>query len=242
MKAQVIDARSQVNRGRKGKAVVELVDTIRKYGLSYDEFIDACKDARSITLLERPKRMAINQPVPSVDDVTKFMGVVERLSPKDALMMKVMLYLGLRSVEVTRIKLSDIDLTPGAEKMMAHRKAGRDKVFVLPEKIASLMRMYVDANRNNVFLFEASYHKAYDPRSVRKKIQKYRESAGCGADIHAHNFRHMILTYLAGQGWTDSELQLISGHDSRESLTRYIYQNPEKIRTKLNGALAGMGV
>jgi hypothetical protein len=48
----------------------------------------------------------------------------------------------------------------------------------------------------------------------------------------------MILTLLAAEGWSDSELQLVSGHDSRTSLDKYIYQNPETIRTKLNSSLS----
>ncbi len=245
MKNAVIDARESIPlRGRHGKAVDELCSVICKYQLTYAEYVQYSKEARERTQLQRPKDKATVKPVPSMDDVAKFLNVVERQSVKDALMIKILLYMGIRSIELVRIKVDDLDLTPGQERIFVHRKGGRDKWFVIPAKLAPLLRMYMELAKDNVYLFESGYgkdkfrHKPYDCRSIRNLIQKYREEAGIGDIIHAHNFRHLLLTTLAAQGWSDSELMLISGHDSRTSLDRYIYQNPEKIRKQINESLS----
>ncbi len=232
---KVIDAREELGmRGRRGAVVKAMVELIREHKLSYEEFVEFGKAARDKMELTRPARKPVIKPIPSADDVAKFLAEIERADTTDALMIKILLFLGIRSVELTRIRIADIDTTPGAERIFVHRKGGLDKWFVVPGKLSSLLRMYLQGCDKQIYLFESSYHKAYTTRAIRKKIQMYRERAGIGDVIHAHNFRHMLLTLLASQGWSDSELQLVSGHASRTSLDRYIYQNPETIRTKLN--------
>lgn len=234
--AKVIDARGMVT-GRRRDVVKAMCALIREHELSYEEFNECAKMAREQMELSRPGRKPVVKPIPSMDDVKKFMGLIERASTTDALMMKLLLILGIRSVELVSIRIADLDLTPGSERIYARRKGGRDKVFAIPGKIAGLLRMYVEQAEKQVYLFESDYHRAYTTRAIRKKIQGYRESAGIGDVIHAHNFRHLILTMLAAQGWSDSELQLVSGHDSRTSLDRYLHNNPEMIREKLNKAV-----
>jgi integrase len=228
---------------RKKTAIVkDLVNIIRQDELSYQEFIQLCKEARDITQLKAENKYQEVKPVPTIEDCRKFINVIDKQNPKDSLMIKMLVYLGIRSAELVNIKMSDIELSPGEEKVFLNRKAGRNKWAVIPEKIASLLRLYCSSLSNNLYLFESAYHKPYTTRALRMKIQKYREEAGLGDIIHAHNFRHLLLTLLAANGWSDSELQLVSGHDARSSLDRYIYKNPETIRTKINGAINNMGV
>ncbi len=227
---------------KKTQIVKDLVKIIRDDELTYEEFIALCKEARDKTELKAQKKYQEVKPVPTIEDCRKFINVIEKQNAKDSLMIKMLIYLGIRSAELVSIKLSDIELSPGEEKVFLNRKAGRNKWVIIPEKISSLLRLYISTIPSNIYLFESSYHKAYSTRAIRLKIQNYRDEAGLGDIIHAHNFRHLLLTLLAAQGWSDSELQLVSGHDARSSLDRYIYKNPETIRTKMNGAINNMGV
>lgn len=226
--------------GRRRLAVDAMIALIREYELSYDEFIECGKLAREAMELTRPGRKQVVKPIPSLDDVKKFMGVIERASTTDALMMKLLLVMGIRSVELVRIRIEDIDTTPGAERIFVRRKGGLDKWFVIPAKLSGLLRMYLESAQKQVYLFESGYHQPYTTRAIRMKIQRYRQQAGIGDVIHAHNFRHLILTLLAAEGWSDSELQLVSGHSSRTSLDRYLHNNPEMIRGKINQAVNRM--
>lgn len=233
---QAIDIRV-AGSGRKNRVVAAMVELIKEHQLSYEEFVECGKHAREMMQLNRPRRKNVMKPIPSLDEVKKFLGIIERADTSDALMIKLLLFLGIRSVELTRIRIEDIDTTPGAERIFMHRKGGQDKWFVVPGKLSSLLRMYLSGCEKQVYLFESGYHRAYTTRAIRSKIQKYREQAGIGDVLHAHNFRHMLLTLLAAEGWTDSELQLVSGHASRTNLDKYTHLNPELIRVKLNGSL-----
>lgn len=234
--ATALDIRGTA-KGRKNRVINAMVELIKEHQLTYDEFIECGKHARDIMELGRPKRKDVIKPIPSLEEVRKFLAHIEGIDAADALKIKLMLFLGIRSVELTKIKKEDLDLTPGAERVFVNRKGGHDKWFVIPSKLSSLLRMYVGQIDKQVYLFEASYHKPYCTRSIREMIQRYRTQAGVSGKVHAHNFRHMLLTLLAAEGWTDSEMQLVSGHKSRTNLDRYIRQNPEMIREKLNGSL-----
>lgn len=39
--------------------------------------------------------------------------------------------------------------------------------------------------------------------------------------VHSHLFRQQVITYLTSQGLSDSQIQLISGHESKKSLENY---------------------
>jgi integrase len=50
-------------------------------------------------------------------------------------------------------------------------------------------------------------------------------------NLHPPLFRHQMLTYLTSKGLTDSQIQLISGHQSKKSLEIYqhlSFQSVEK--------------
>lgn len=239
-KLKVIDARDKVNNGRRGKVVKELVKIIRDYELNYDEFVELCSLARVEMQLVRKERKKVDKQMPSIEEVKKFMQCIEKHSSADALMIKILIFMGIRSCELVRIKISDLDLTPGKEMMFTNRKAGLDKNFVIPEKIASLLRLYVSQASKQVYLFESGYHKPYSEKAgaIRKMMQRYRREAGVSDLITPHACRHLLLTTLGGKGWTDSELQKVSGHASRVNLDKYTHLNPELIRNKLNRDLS----
>lgn len=248
--ATVIDARVDLSGSRRKSAIKDLMGVINKYDLSYTEFIQLSKIARDELQISRPKTYKPNKPIPCMDDVKKFMAVVEQQSLAHQIMIKLMVYMGIRSDEVINIRVEDLDLSYDKARItMLRRKAGRDKTMTIPAKLATLLRAYIETIPKNIWLFEPPYiegkprHRPFsDPRFLRAYIQKWRAQAGVGDIMHAHNFRHLILTYLAELGWTEHQLMLVSGHDSRASLDRYTQKNPEVIRKSLDDAINNMGV
>lgn len=239
--AKVLDIRDKVNQGRRGKVVKKLVEIIKEYELTYDEFVELCGDAREQMQLVRQKRVQVIKPVPSLEDVKRFLQVVARHSNEHVIMMKVLIFMGIRSCELVRIKLADLDLTPGTERLFLHRKAGLDGTFTIPKRLADLLTAYLDnpERKKQVYLFERAYHEPYSEKAgtVRKLVQKYRIEAGLGEEFHPHNFRHLLLTTLGGDNWTDTKLQNVSGHKSRTSLDPYIQHNAERIRKQFNDSI-----
>jgi integrase/recombinase XerD len=57
----------------------------------------------------------------------------------------------------------------------------------------------------------------------------YREEAGIPQPVHPHLFRHQMLTYLTARGLSDSQIQLIAGHESKKSLEVYQHLSLENV-------------
>jgi len=58
---------------------------------------------------------------------------------------------------------------------------------------------------------------------LQMKIKKYRELLGINVPTSAHSLRHGFATYLAEQGANPAAIQILLGHESLETTTRYVH-------------------
>lgn len=58
---------------------------------------------------------------------------------------------------------------------------------------------------------------------LQMKIKKYRESLGINVPTSAHSLRHGFATYLAEQGANPAAIQILLGHESLNTTTRYVH-------------------
>jgi len=58
---------------------------------------------------------------------------------------------------------------------------------------------------------------------LQMKIKKYRELLGINIPTSAHSLRHGFATYLAEQGANPAAIQILLGHESLETTTRYVH-------------------
>jgi len=55
------------------------------------------------------------------------------------------------------------------------------------------------------------------------KIKKYRELLGINVPTSAHSLRHGFATYLAEKGANPAAIQILLGHESLDTTTRYVH-------------------
>lgn len=219
-------------------AIKEFEKVIRKHKLTYDEVIEFTKHARKNCKLQRPKRTGIVPKVPSNENLNKFFSAVSKgKNTTDILMFNILKYMGLRSIELVRIKVSDIDLSVNQPILFARRKAGYDKHLAIPDRLVDLISFYLEANPNNIYLFESRYHNPYTTSAIRKKCQKYSALAELDEPISPHDFRRWFCTRLASNSWTEDEIKTAMGNSSSNSIEHYVKRSPEVIRRKLNETL-----
>ena len=70
----------------------------------------------------------------------------------------------------------------------------------------------------------------------------YRQQAQLEAVVHPHLFRHQMLTYLTSQQLSDAQLQLISGHASKQSLEQYQHLSLEAVEAAYQTAVKRLEV
>jgi len=61
------------------------------------------------------------------------------------------------------------------------------------------------------------------PNYLQAKIKQYREKLQINVPTSAHSLRHGFATYLAEQGASPAAIQILLGHESLDTTTRYVH-------------------
>ena len=141
---------------------------------------------------------------------------------KHLLIIKIILYTGVRVSELINIPLTDIDLDRCQIKI-TQGKGGKDRIVPFPNHFKETLSIYYNGQltANRKYLFESSFRQNYTDRGVRKILAKYTKLAGIERSISPHKLRHFLFTWLKKQNIDDALIQPYSGHEKRESLEIY---------------------
>ena len=141
---------------------------------------------------------------------------------KHVLIIKTLLYTGVRVSELIHIKISDIDFDR-CQIRIIEGKGKKDRIVPFPEGFKEILAIHVHNMREKggVHLFESTWKKPYTDRSIRKILENYSREAGMEHSISPHKLRHFLFTWLKKQGIDDALIQPYSGHESRKSLEIY---------------------
>jgi integrase/recombinase XerD len=137
-------------------------------------------------------------------------------------MLKLLLYTGIRNEELVNIQISEVDID-SMKIRISHGKGDKERYVLFPKYFRGELAQYTIIQKENdaIYLFESNRKSKFTTRWIREIVKKYAQQAGIAKRIHPHLFRHQILTYLTSKGVVDAKIQLISGHKSRESLSIY---------------------
>ena len=157
------------------------------------------------------------------DELKRFFKAVWHASNRTHMvMLKLMLFTGIRNEELANITLQHVNLD-SMRIRISHGKGDKDRYVLFPRQFQGEMAQYVSIQKEKgaVYLFESNRSSKFTTRWIREIVKKYAIVAGINKRIHPHLFRHQILTYLTSKGIVDAKIQLISGHKNRESLSIY---------------------
>ena len=161
--------------------------------------------------------------VPTEEEIAKYYEAVWKArNMQHVVMIKTLLYTGVRVTELIHIKLSDIDFDR-CQMRINEGKGKKDRIVPYPTGFREILAIHVDNSKKNkqTNLFESSWKKPYTDRGVRKILEKYTEKAGIEHSISPHKLRHFLFSWMKKQGVDDALIQPYSGHESRQSLEIY---------------------
>ncbi len=173
-----------------------------------------------VAVTRAPKRLPV---VPSEQELRRFYEVVwQGRRMGDVVLIKTLLYTGVRVSELIAIRLDEVDLDRCQIRITAG-KGGKDSIVPFPAAFKEVLALHSEAmvKRGATHLFESSWKKPYSDRGVRQILARYAEEAGITQPISPHKLRHFLLTWLKKQGIDDALIQPYSGHASRQSLEIY---------------------
>lgn len=145
--------------------------------------------------------------------------------------MKVAYGTGLRSSEVCRLEVSDID----SKRMVVRVRAGKgakDRYTMLPEQLLWVLRAYWKATRPaGPYLFPSRMKptEPMSPSSLVVAVRKAATAAGITKDVTPHTLRHTFATHLLAMGADIRQIQVVLGHNSIKTTARYAHMSKRHI-------------
>jgi site-specific recombinase XerD len=128
---------------------------------------------------------------------------------------------GLRISEACRIQTSDIDASRGVIHIR-NGKGGRERLVGLKPTLLELLRTYWLHERPAApWLFASSRGNHFSGSPINKALADAAKRAGVEKRVTAHTLRHCFATHLIEEGTDLRVIQVLLGHASIKTTTRY---------------------
>lgn len=215
---------TEINRTPVREKAKQLSKQLKKEQPDYDYLRELFRHLRKELDVKvktaAPKKLPY---VPTEEEINKYYQAVwKSKNMNHVVMIKTLLYTGVRVSELISIKISAIDLD-SCQIRIENDKGGKDRIVPFPTAFREVLAMHMEKNKKAkaTYLFESSWKKPYSDRGVRKILARYTEEAGIEHSISPHKLRHFLFTWMKRMGVDDALIQAYSGHDSRKSLEIY---------------------
>jgi integrase/recombinase XerD len=136
---------------------------------------------------------------------------------------------GLRISELISLKKTQVDPTG---RIFVMGKGKKERFVYLTDRAQLHIKNYliVRGIDDSPFLFipmrgknASQKDKKISPNYLEERVKKYRELLGLNVPITVHGIRHAFATYLAENGANPAAIQILLGHESLDTTTRYVH-------------------
>ena len=159
---------------------------------------------------------------PSTFEKNRLVGLRNRA------MLEVLFSTGMRISELINLKIKSID-KEGRIFVLGKGKKERF-VYLTPRAKEHLEAYLITRTDSSLFAFipyrgqnSGDKDNKISPVYLQTTIKKYRELLDINLPISAHSLRHGFATYLAEAGANPAAIQVLLGHESLETTTRYVH-------------------
>jgi len=165
----------------------------------------------------QPKKLPV---VPSPGEVAQFLDAVS--SPKHRMILTVCYATGLRISEAVSLKPVAID----SQRMVIRVEAGKgrkDRYVMLSPTLLKFLRTYWKEARPREWLFPGDRpEQPITAHAVEIACRQALEQSGLGKAITPHSLRHAFAVHLLESGADLRTIQLLLGHRSLNTTSRYL--------------------
>lgn len=185
--------------------VVKMVKTEKRHG-QVAEFEDLIRLIESPSYLENNPEIAL----------------------RNQAILEVFFSTGMRISELCHLSRSDID---GSGKIFIMGKGKKERFVYLTPRAQKLLEKYLSTRSDDLQALFIPYaginvgstKKRLSANYIQMKIKEYRQKLKINVPTSAHSLRHGFATYLAESGASPAAIQILLGHESLETTTRYVH-------------------
>lgn len=143
-------------------------------------------------------------------------------------MLEMLFSTGIRISELTNLKKDQIDK---AGRILIKGKGKKERFVYLTPRAEEHLNNYLekrgDSPSSHIFLPYRGKNihekdKRISPNYLQERVKRYRELLRLNIPVSPHSIRHAFATYLAESGASPAAIQILLGHQSLDTTTRYI--------------------
>jgi len=151
------------------------------------------------------------------------------VAARNRAMLEVLFSTGMRISELINLKISQIDNTG---KIFIMGKGKKERFVYLTKRAQKFLNEYLKMRpeTDSPYLFiplrgknSQNKNKKISPNYLQEKVKRYRELLGLNVPISCHSIRHAFATFLAEKGANPAAIQILLGHESLNTTTRYVH-------------------
>jgi site-specific recombinase XerD len=170
----------------------------------------------------------------SLDDIRRLLTSIDRSNAKgrrDYAMIRLMFSLGLRTIEIERLRIGDLVDRPDGHVLMVHGKGRIEKIekHLGDEAYHAIMEMMqdrFDIDNDSPLFSNTAARKPNLPITriyISQLIKEYLRGIGIDDKAYtAHSLRHSVATELARKGFRIEELKFFMRHQSIKETNIYL--------------------
>lgn len=200
-----------------------------KFLIDIDYKVPVPPDA--IKMVKSPKKL---KQVAELDELITLIESPERLE-KDPLiglrnraMLEVLMATGMRISELVSLNKNQLD---GSGRLFIRGKGRKERFVYLTDRATKILNLYLakrDDSAPAMFIplrgsNAGKNTRRVSPNYLQAKIKEYREKLRINIPTSAHSLRHGFATYLAESGANPAAIQVLLGHESLDTTTRYVH-------------------
>ena len=175
---------------------------------------------RKTYYLPRPKMPEKLPNVLTVDEVVRFLQVIDNL--KHRCMMMLIYSGGLRLSELVNLRLADVNVAQ-MRLFIKGGKGKKDRYTILSEKALEILKQYIEIYKPIDFVFEGVTGGQYSVRSVQSVFTEAKYASKINEYATVHTLRHSFATHLLESGTPLRYIQELLGHQSIKTTEIYTH-------------------
>lgn len=184
-----------------------------------------------VKLVKTEKKISKVAELEQLKQLIEFPSKIEKdpiIGMRNRAILEVLFSTGLRISELVNLKISEISKN-GQIYVMGKGKKERF-VYLTPRAYKHLNEYLATRSDDSPYVFipyrgrnNLDRSKKISTNYIQLKIKKYRELLGINVPTSAHSLRHGFATYLAESGANPAAIQILLGHESLDTTTRYVH-------------------
>ena len=184
----------------------------------YETTLGRTWDVAKLPRTKKSKRLPV---VLDTEEIKQILNVTKNL--KHRAMLMTTYAAGLRVSETAHLRVIDID-SKRMQIRVEQGKGRKDRYTLLSNVNLTLLREYWRQYKPVIWLFPSfSLEKPISTRSIEKVFERAKQKAGITKPATVHSLRHSFATHLLETGTGIYHIQLLLGHTSPKTTSRYLH-------------------